>query len=164
MNAHQVRLARESDLPAVNEIYNYFVRTSIATFQMEAESLSKRQEWFRARAAAEPVIVLTVEDDLLAWGALSLHKSRCGYRHTAETSVYVRHDCHRRGFGRAILGQLVERAQALSYHTLLAACCSEAHASIVLHEALGFRRVGHFREVGRKFERWLDVIYLELVL
>jgi L-amino acid N-acyltransferase len=164
MNPNQIRLARKNDMPALNAIYNHFVRTSTATFQLELESLGDRERWFRSRSAVEPVTVLSLDDDPVAWGALSLHRSRRGYRHTAETSVYVRPDCHRRGCGRAILADLIERARRLGHHTLLAGCCSEALPSIALHEALGFNQVAHFREVGRKFERWLDVIYLQLLL
>jgi L-amino acid N-acyltransferase YncA len=162
--APEIRLARAEDMPAVSEIYNYFVRISTATFQIEPESLTDRLQWFHARSNHEPVTVLRVEDDLVAWGALSRHRSREGYRQTAETSVYVRHDCHRRGHGRAILADLIKRARTLDYHTLLASCCSEAQPSIALHEESGFRQVGCFREVGRKFDRWLDVIYLQLIL
>jgi L-amino acid N-acyltransferase YncA len=164
MDASPVTLATAGDMPAVNDIYNYFVRTSTATFQIEPESLADRERWFCSRSAAEPVIVLRVNDDLVAWGALSLHRARDGYRQTAETSVYVRNDCHRRGYGRAILADLIERARNLGYHTLLAGCCSEALPSIALHEVFGFSHVGHLRKVGRKFERWLDVIYLQLLL
>lgn len=159
-----VRLASENDLEAINDIYNYFVRTSPATLQIEPETLLDRQHWFRSRSNSEPVIVLDLEGDIVAWGALSPHRSREGYRRTAETSVYVGHDCHRRGYGHAILAALIQRARALDYHTLLAGCCSEAQPSIALHEDFGFRQVGCFREVGRKFDSWLDVIYLQLML
>lgn len=164
MSSPQIRPASLSDMPVVNEIYNHFVRTSTATFQIEPESLPDRQSWFRSRSHREPVTVLVVEDEILAWAALSLHKSRAGYRQTAETSLYVRHDRQRCGYGRALMADLIERARALGYHALLAGCCSEAKASIGLHDAFGFGRVAHFREVGRKFERWLDVIYLQLLL
>lgn len=162
--APKIRLARVEDMPAVSEIYNYFVRISTATFQIEPESLVDRLQWFHARSNREPVTVLRVEGDLVAWGALSRHRSREGYRQTAETSVYVRHDCHRRGYGRAILADLIKRARTLDYHTLLAGCCSEVQPSIALHEALGFRLAARFRGVGRKFDRWLDVTYLQLML
>ena len=164
MNTNHIRLACEEDLSSINDIYNYFVRASIATFQIEPDSLPERRRWFRSRSKSEPVIVLCADDDLVAWAALSLHRAREGYRQTAETSVYVRHDCHRRGYGRAILSHLIARARTLNYHTLLAGCCSEARPSIALHEDLGFQQVACFREVGRKFDRWLDVIYLQLLL
>jgi L-amino acid N-acyltransferase len=159
-----IRLATESDMSAVSDIYNFFVRTSTATFEIEPELLTTRREWFRRQSDATPVTVLLLGGDVLAWGAISLHRARAGYQHTAETSVYVRHDCHRRGYGRAVIADLIERARALGYHTLLAGCCSEARPSVALHESFGFRQVGCFRQVGRKFERWLDVIYLQLLL
>jgi phosphinothricin acetyltransferase len=164
MKAHHIRLAREKDLPAINDIYNYVVRTSTATFQVEPDSLADRRRWFRSRSKSEPVIVLYVADDLVAWGTLTFHRTRKGYRQTGETSVYVWRDCYRRGYGRAILADLIARARTLKYHTLLAGCCSEARPSIALHKNLGFRKVACFREVGRKFDRWLDVIYLQLLL
>lgn len=140
----------------VSDIYNYFVRSSTATFQTELESLGERQEWFSHRSGSEPVTILLVSGEVLAWGALSLDLPRGGYRHTAETSVYVRHDCHRRGYGRALLADLIERARVLGYHTLLAGYCSEAKPSIALHESFGFREVGCFREVaGNTSARWM---------
>jgi L-amino acid N-acyltransferase YncA len=164
MNANQIRLACEEDLSAINDIYNYFVRNSTATFQIELESLPERQQWFRSRSQSEPVTILSMGDEIVAWAALSLHRSREGYRQTAETSVYVRHDCHRRGYGRALLADLIDRGRTLKYHAFLAGCCSEAEPSIALHEDFGFQQVGCFREVGRKFDRWLDVIYLQFLL
>ncbi|MGI9115199.1 MAG: GNAT family N-acetyltransferase [Chthoniobacterales bacterium] len=70
-----VRLAAESDLRAVSDIYNHFVRTSTATFQVEPESLAEREEWFSHRAAREPVTALSIHGEIVAWGALSLHRA-----------------------------------------------------------------------------------------
>ena len=93
-----------------------------------------------------------------------MFRSRPAYRHTAEFSVYVDPERHRRGIGRALLADLVTRARALGHHALVGGCCSESTAVITLLEASGFSRVAHFREVGRKFDRWLDVVFLERVL
>ena len=78
--------------------------------------------------------------------------------------MYLHHDFLGRGLGRAILDDLLVRARAAGHHVLLGVCCSDAISSIGLLESFGFTRVGHFREVGRKFDRWLDVVFLELVL
>ena len=75
-----------------------------------------------------------------------------------------RHMRHRRGIGRALMADLVKRARGLQYHALVGGCCSESTAVIALLEALEFDRVAHFREVGRKFDRWLDVVFLERLL
>jgi phosphinothricin acetyltransferase len=96
-------------------------------------------------------------------GALSAWKSRCAYARSVEVSVYIRHDLHRRGLGRALMLDLIERAQAAGHHTIGGACTEQA-ASLALQESLGFERVACFREVGYKFGRWLDVAYMKLLL
>jgi phosphinothricin acetyltransferase len=78
--------------------------------------------------------------------------------------VYVRHDRHRRGLGRALAQDLIERAKAIGLHTIIGGACTEHEPSIALQRALGFTPVAHFREVGFKFGRWLDVAYLQLLL
>ena len=91
-------------------------------------------------------------------------RARAAYAQTAEVAVYLREDFHRRGIGRMIIGELQARARLLGHHILVGVCCSETQASIGLLEACGFTRVGHLREVGRKFDRWLDIVILEQVL
>lgn len=105
-----------------------------------------------------------MECPFISWGALEIFRSRPAYRHTAELSIYVDHEWHRRGIGRAILADLLTRARALGHHALVGGCCSESTAIITLLEGSGFSRVAHFREVGRKFDRWLDVVFLQRLL
>ena len=118
----------------------------------------------RQRSELHPVTVAEGGGEVIGWGALSPWKSRCAYARSAEASVYVRHDRHRRGVGRALLLGLLERAQAAGLHTVIGGTCSEQTASLALQAALGFAPVGTFREVGRKFDRWLDVTYMQLRL
>jgi phosphinothricin acetyltransferase len=110
------------------------------------------------------VIVLEAGGEVAAWGALSPFRSRCAYRQTIELTVYVRHDCHRRGYGRVIVKDLLKRASSLGYHSVLAVSCEESIGSIGLLKSLGFEEGGRLREVGSKFERRLDVVYLQLML
>ena len=91
-------------------------------------------------------------------------RARAAYSRTAEVGVYVHHDFHRRGIGRALIDDVVARGHDVGLHAIVGGCCSESVASIGLLESCGFRRVAHFREVGFKFERWLDVIFLERLL
>jgi phosphinothricin acetyltransferase len=81
-----------------------------------------------------------------------------------ENSVYVRHDLHRRGIGGALLTDLVERGRSIGHHTIIALIAAEQAASVALHRKAGFTEVAHLREVGFKFGRWLDVVYLQLML
>ena len=158
------RLATVADAEAINAIYNHYVRTSAATFQVDDETTEERIEELRTRPNEQPMIVLEDGGEIVGWGALSPFRSRCAYRETIELTVYVRSDCHRRGYGRVIVRDLIALARSLGYHTLLAASCEESVGSIGLLRSLGFVDAGTLREVGCKFGRRLDVVYLQLML
>lgn len=162
--AFAIRPATESDLEAIRAIYNHYVAHSTCTYQIEPETAEERLAWFRGRSAMHPVTVAEGEGEVIGWGALSPWKSRCAYARSAEASVYVRHDRHRRGVGKALLLDLIERAKAAGLHTIIGGASSDQAASLALQAAVGFETVGTFREVGRKFDRWLDVTYMQLVL
>ena len=164
MGDSSIRLATRADATAINDIQNYYVVGSTATFHTEPLTLDERLAWLNNRTSDHPVTVAEADGGIVGWGALEVFRGRRAYRHTAEFSVYVHHERHRQGVGRAIMTDLVARARALQYHALVGGCCSESTAVIEMLEAMGFERVAHFREVGRKFERWLDVVFLELVL
>jgi L-amino acid N-acyltransferase YncA len=159
-----IRLATFEDLGAIREIYSYYVARSTCTFQLEPETGEERLEWFRKRSALHPATVAELDGEVVGWAALSPWKSRAAYARSVEFSVYVRHDLHRGGIGRALMVDLIERARAAGHHTVIGGACTEQAASIALQEALGFERVACFREVGFKFGRWLDVAYLQLFL
>ena len=101
---------------------------------------------------------------IVGWGSLSPWNPRAGYAKTVEFSVYVRHDCHRMGLGRLIVVDLIDRAKKLGHHVVLGGASADQTASIALQESLGFERVARLKQVGRKFGRWLDVVYMQLVL
>jgi L-amino acid N-acyltransferase len=162
-DAH-IRPATADDLAAIRDIYNHYVATSTCTFALEPETAEERATWFRDRGPAHPVVVAEVDGVVVAWAALSAWKSRCAYAGSAEASVYVRRDMHRKGLGRALLADLVARGRAAGLHTIIGGACTEQPASLALQEALGFVRVACFREVGYKFGRRLDVAYTQLLL
>jgi phosphinothricin acetyltransferase len=157
------RLATVADAEAINAIYNHYVRTSAATFQVNDETTEERVEELRTRPENQPITLLEADGEIVGWGALSPFRSRCAYRDTIELTIYVRHDCHRHGYGRVIVQDLIERARSLGYHTVLTASCEESAGSIALLKSLGFDDAGTLREVGCKFGRRLDVIYLQLL-
>jgi len=164
MSACSIRLAGRADAEAINRIQNHYVVHSTATFLTEPLTPQQRLTWLENRSQVHPVVVAQAEGLVVGWGSLEVFRSRPAYRHTAEFSIYVHHERHRRGIGRAILGELLTRARALGHHTLVGGCCSESIAVIALLEASAFSRVAHFREVGRKFDRWLDVVFLQRLL
>ena len=161
-----IRDARPHDLPAIDRIYDHYVHTSTCTYQLEPEGLDARAAWFAEHDAAHPVIVAESPDDgaVVAWGCLSRYRGRAGYRFTVENSVYVDHRLHGRGIGSALLGELVARARAAGHHALLAGISADQTASVRLHTKHGFVEVARLREVGFKFGRWLDVVFLQRLL
>ncbi len=163
MENRRTRLATVADAEAINTIYNHYVRTSAATFQVDDETTQERTEELHTRPVNQPVTVLEIDGEIVGWGALSPFRSRCAYRDTVELTAYVRHDAQRSGHGRVIVQDLIERARALGYHTILAACCEESVGMIRLLNSLGLAEAGRLRQVGSKFGRRLDVVYLQLV-
>lgn len=164
MSACSIRLAHHDDAGPINGIQNYYVANSTATFLTEPVSPEQRLAWLDGRSQAHPVIVAEAAGPVVGWGSLEVFRARPAYRHTAEFSLYVHHEWRRRGIGRALLAELVARARAIGHHALVGGCCSESTAIIALLEASGFSRVAHFPEVGRKFDRWLDVVFLQRIL
>jgi L-amino acid N-acyltransferase len=159
-----IRLATISDLPAINAIYNHNVATSTCTYQYEPETDEQRQAWFGTHGEKHPAIVAEMDFEVVGWGTLSPFREREGYRFTVEASIYVRHDRQRSGIGRAILSDLIERARNLGYRVLIGGASADQLASIALQESMGFQRVACFKEIGFKFDRWLDVVFMQLML
>lgn len=160
----QIREATTDDLEAIRTIYNYYVIHSTCTFQIEPETSSQRQAWFAAHDALHPVIVAECAGSVIGWAALSAWNPRCAYAWTVEASVYLDPAFLRRGMGRALLQDLLDRARAAGHHTVIGATCTESVASIRLQEQMGFEQIGTLRQVGRKFGRWLDVVYMQRFL
>jgi L-amino acid N-acyltransferase len=165
MAAPALRLATEADLSAINDIYNYYVLRSTCTYQLEPETLEARRAWFRAHLPEKYAITVAELDGQIAgWGSLSKFRDRAAYDPTVEASVYIHHELHRRGLGRLILVDLIERARAAGFHSLIGGASAEQTASIKLQESLGFTHIAHFKQVGYKFGQWLDVVFLQLML
>jgi len=159
-----IRPASPPDAEAINDIQNHYVVHSTATFLTEPFTLAQRLAWLEGRSPAHPVRVATAEGKVVGWSALGEFRSRPAYRHTTEFSIYLRPQWHRRGIGRALLADLTARAHALGHHALVGGCCSESRAILALLEAEGFSKVAHFPEVGYKFGRWLDVVFMQKLL
>ena len=110
MGSFFLRSATKADAPAIVEILNHYVGSTTSTFIMEPQALDERLAWFDERSDSHPAIAAEIDGNVVGWGALSKHNPRGGYRHTADVSVYVRPELHRRGIGRAIVTELIARA------------------------------------------------------
>ncbi len=159
-----LRHATAADLPFIAGVMNHYIATSTCTFHLEPRSPEDYAAWLSDRTDAHPVTVAELDGDPAGFAYLSPWRPREAYRRSVEGSVYVHPERHRRGVGRALLADLIERARALGHRTLIGGACTEAEASLALQRALGFRTVGVLKDVGYKFGRWLDVEHTQLLL
>jgi L-amino acid N-acyltransferase len=160
----RIRPAREADLGAINDIYNYFVLHSACTYQEEPETIGARKAWFARHDERHPITVAEIDGRVVGWGSLSAFHARSAYRFTVENSVYVDHEFQGRGIGSAVLRDLIERGRGIGHHAIVALIDAEQKGSVTMHARAGFKEVGRLGEVGLKFGKWLDVVYMELML
>jgi L-amino acid N-acyltransferase len=163
MHLH-IRDAQRSDLDAINDIYNHYVINSTCTAQTEPEPREGRDQWFAEHTGKYSVIVAESEGHVVGWGSLSKYHRRYAYWPTVEDSIYVRYDMLHKGIGKALLEELILKARENGFHSIMGVISSEQLASIKLHESYGFKEVGHLREVELKFNRRLDVTFMQLML
>jgi L-amino acid N-acyltransferase len=158
----QIRDAEESDLPGLLAIYNDVIATSTAVYTDAPVTLEDRRQWRQARlASGYPVLVAIDSSGVLGFSTFGDFRSWPGYRYTVEHTVHVRADCRGRGIGSELLEALFPRAAALDKHVMIAGVDAANSASIRFHERLGFERAAHLKEVGHKFGRWLDLVFLQ---
>ena len=188
-----VRAATAADAEGIRTIYNHEVENTPATMDLVTRSLQDQVDWLAARSGAFTALVavrraapgadprfvvagpdgggtgsgsggISGSEEILGFASLSPYKERAAYRPTVEDSVYVRRDLARHGVGRVLLEELIERARSSGFHSMMARIEASGEASRGLHAACGFREVGIEREVGRKFNRWLDVVLMQKML
>jgi len=161
-----VRPAEVSDLAEIAEIYAHFVRRSVATFDETARSLDEWREKFDALAAVDlPFLVAhSPRDGVLGYALLQPWSAKSAYRFTTENSIYLAPGTEGQGIGRALLTALLTAGSQAGVRQVVAVIVEGGDASIALHRKLGFTEVGHLAKVGRKFDRWLGIVQLQLEL
>ena len=165
LGAVALRPATLADAAAIAAIYNHEVENTTATFDLVPRSLAEQEKWLADRTGAfSAIVAVNAEGEVLGFGALSPYKERAAYRTSVEDSVYVDRSLSRRGIGRLLLTALLEVARESGFHAVFARIEASGAASRALHEACGFRLVGVEIEVGRKFNRWLDMVLLQKML
>ncbi|GGK66691.1 GNAT family N-acetyltransferase [Nocardia camponoti] len=159
-----IRDANTADLPAILAIHNTNIASSTAIWDTEEVDLAEREAWFASRTAdGMPVLAAEIDGELAGYASYGQWRPKSGYRYSVENSVYVDERFHRRGVATALLTELISRATTSGrVHAMIAAIETGNSASIVLHERFGFKTVGQMPEVGRKFDRWMDLTLLQL--
>jgi L-amino acid N-acyltransferase len=160
-----IRDATEPDLPGLVAIYNDVIATSTAIYSSTPVSVAERGRWWRERTAqGYPVLIAQDAGGVAGFASFGDFRAWPGYRFTVEHSVHVRGDGRGRGTGTRLLQELLVRAAALGKHVMIAGVDAANSASIRFHERLGFQQSGQLREVGYKFDRWLDLVFLQRML
>jgi L-amino acid N-acyltransferase len=160
-----VRPATRDDLDMICAVMHRAVETGTASWRLEPRPRAWFDDWFdEATAAGRPVLVAEIDGERAGYAAYGPWRESPGYRYTVENSVYVRDAFHGRGVARALMTTLIERARAAGMHVMIADITSDNDASLTLHRRLGFEHMATIPEVGRKFDRWLDLTILRLAL
>lgn len=160
-----VRKAVETDLSAIRQIYNHYVANSTATFDTDQQTEEQRSQWWEDHVAnGLPVLVTELEGAVVGWASWSFYHTRCAYRQTVEPSLYIAKEHLGGRLGRKLMEALMNTAEERGYHSAVVLVCSENTASIRLLGEFNFQLVGTLKEVGRKFERWLDVTIVQKIL
>ena len=159
-----VRPVNIKDASSINDIYNHYIVNTIITFEVESLSLQQMEERIVEISAGHPYLVYEENSTVVGYCYASSWKSRCAYSSTLETTVYVHPDYTGKGIGKALMQELIKSIKQTSTHALIAGISLPNEASIKLHERMGFEKVAHFKQVGRKFNDWIDVGNWELML
>jgi phosphinothricin acetyltransferase len=160
-----VRDAGEADLPGILAIYNDAVVNTTAIWNDLIVDLENRRTWWRARTdAGFPILVAVEGDNVLGYASYGPFRPFDGYRQTVEHSVYVATSARRRGVARALMQALEARARQAGMHVMLGGIAGDNAASLRLHAELGFAESARMAEVGQKFGRYLDLVFMQKVL
>lgn len=160
-----VRAARVADAVQIAEIYNHYIANTVITFEEEAVSAEEMTSRIEAvHKAGLPWLVAEQEGSLAGYSYASPWKTRSAYRHSVETTVYLRHGKEGRGIGSTLYSALLPLLRERGVHAVIGGAALPNPASVALHEKLGFEPVATFRQVGFKHDRWVDVAYWERIL
>lgn len=154
----------EADLPAVHRIYNYFVLTSTATFDLKERPFEERVSWFHSLPAGCVAFVVREGVETVGFGAVNPWGGKEGYSGCGEVSLYLLPPFQGKGLGTLLLKTLLSGARDGGLHTLIARITTENPISITLHQKAGFKEVGTLKEAGFKFGRRLDVTFMQAML
>lgn len=160
-----IRPATAADLPSILAIYNDAILHTTAVYDYAPHTLAMRQAWFAAKQQAGfPIIVAEAQGQVVGFGSLGAFRAWEAYRYTVENSLYVAPQSRGQGWGKQLLFHLIKAAENMQLHAIVAGIDADNVASLHLHQQLGFQEVAHFPQVGYKFDRWLDLKFMQRLL
>jgi phosphinothricin acetyltransferase len=158
-----IRNAELNDSETIADIYNYYIEYTHHSFEIEAVSITEMQDRISAITENYPFLVAEENGEITAYAYASCFKPRSAYKKSVEVSVYVKNDLKQQRLGTKLYERLFDELSKMDVHAVIAGISLPNEASIKLHERFGMEKVAHFREVGFKLGRWIDVGYWELI-
>lgn len=159
-----IRACDTKDIPAICDIYNYYIQHTVITFEETPVAVAEMTARVEAYTRTHPWLVCDVDGEVVGYAYGSKWKERSAYKHTAEVTVYLKNDLSGKGYGKALYSALLDKLKAQDCHVALGCIAIPNEASAGLHEYFGFEKVAHFNQVGRKFNQWIDVGYWQKLL
>jgi phosphinothricin acetyltransferase len=158
-----IRPVKFVDAEQITVIYNFYVLNTHHTFETEPVTSKEMQKRIGEIISNYPYLVVEENGEILAYAYAAQYKSRIAYKSSFEISIYVKNGVRGKGIGTKLYERLFEQLEKNDVHAIIAGIALPNHASVRLHEKFGFEKVAHFREVGFKFYKWIDVGYWELI-
>ncbi|MCF0052779.1 N-acetyltransferase family protein [Dyadobacter chenwenxiniae] len=160
-----IRSAAPKDLPSLLEIINHAILNTTAIYDYEPRSLEEQKEWFEKMFNdGMPVIVAEREGKVIGYGSYNIFRPKIGYKFSVEHSIYLDEKSRGLGVGGKLLGSLIQRARESGLHSMIAGIDATNRGSIEFHKKYGFVEKGYLKEVGYKFDQWLDLVFMQLLL
>ena len=162
MNIRPVNLA---DAPQIAEIYNYYIETSVATFETETVTVEEmKRRIIETLAGNYPFSVAEESGEIVGYSYGRQFRPRAAYQRSVEVSVYLMEGVHGRGVATTLYEHLFPQIAERGFNTIIAGISLPNEASVRLHEKFGMKKTAHFKEIGYKFGKWIDTGYWQLVL
>ena len=160
-----IREAETKDLPVILDIMNEAILNTTAVYDYEPKMMAFVEDWFQKKQLDKaPVLIYEMDQKAIAYGTYGRFRPRDAYRYSVEHSIYVHKDFRGAGAGTQLLYALIKRAQEEGYHTMIAGIDAANEKSYGFHKKMGFVEAGRVKEVGYKFDTWLDLIFMQLML
>ena len=161
----KLRNASESDLEQILAIVNHNILHTTSNYNYDIQSLEVQTKWFQDKKLMNwPIIVADLDGVTIGYGTYGMFREKIGYQYTVEHSVYVAEEFIGKGIGGLLLEELIRLAIAQGLHVMMGAIDAENKGSIAFHEKYGFKVCGHIKDAGFKFDRWLDLVFMQLIL
>ena len=161
----QIRKAEIKDIKGILEILNYEILNSTALYDYIEKTYSQQIEWFTQKQIQNmPIIVAEYKNEIIGYGTYGIFRPFDAFQFCVEHSIYVHHNARGIGVGKQLLTRLIQFSKQDGHHTMIACLDATNDASLEFHKKFGFQEIGILNEVGFKFNKWLDLRFLQLIL